>query len=68
MRRAAHAAKGCIANFVEGAPERTALEIERLGRRDVWTAAGPLVTRLERELADMVAVMRDYETGARCAF
>jgi HPt (histidine-containing phosphotransfer) domain-containing protein len=67
VRRAAHAAKGCIANFVEGGVVDTAFEIERLSGQGRLEDASALVGRLERELADLVNDMRDFETGDRCA-
>lgn len=65
VRRAAHAARGCIANFVEGGPQLTAFEIERLGMEGHLDLAAPVIVRLEQELAAMVAVMRDFEAGGR---
>jgi HPt (histidine-containing phosphotransfer) domain-containing protein len=60
IRRAAHAAKGCIANFVEGGgPQATAFRIEQLGTAGALSEVPGLVARLERELdalaRDMIA-------------
>jgi HPt (histidine-containing phosphotransfer) domain-containing protein len=66
VRRAAHAAKGCLANFVETGPHATAYEIERLGAEDRVDGAAPLVARLEREIAAIVIDMRKFEAGASC--
>jgi two-component system, sensor histidine kinase and response regulator len=67
VRRAAHAAKGCIANFVEGGPQATAFEIEQLGGRGRLENVAPLVERLECELAVIVVRMKDFEQAAPCA-
>jgi CheY-like chemotaxis protein len=67
VRRAAHAAKGCIANFVEGGPQATACEIERLGAAGRLDEVAPLLARLEREVAAMVMPMCEFEQGASCA-
>jgi len=60
IRRAAHAAKGCIANFVEGGgPQATAFRIEQLGTAGALSEVPCLVSQLERELEalarDMIA-------------
>ena len=60
IRRAAHAAKGCIANFVEGGgPQATAFRIEQLGTAGALSEVPALVAQLERELdalaRDMIA-------------
>jgi HPt (histidine-containing phosphotransfer) domain-containing protein len=61
VRRAAHAAKGCIANFVDGGPQATAHAIERLGADGRLEGVAPLVARLEHEVAALVAPMREFE-------
>ena len=66
VRRAAHATKGCLANFVETGPHDTAYEIERLGAEGRVDGAAPLVSRLEREIAAIVIDMRKFEAGASC--
>jgi len=68
VRRAAHAAKGCLANFVETGPHATAFEIERLGAEGRVDGAAPLLARLEREIAAIVTDMRKFEAGASCEF
>jgi HPt (histidine-containing phosphotransfer) domain-containing protein len=59
IRRAAHAAKGCIANFVDGGPQATAFRIEQLGTAAALNEIPRLVSQLERELdalaRDMIA-------------
>ena len=67
VRRAAHAAKGCIANFVEGGPQATASAIERLGAEGRLDQVAPLVATLEREVAALVSLMHEFEKSASCA-
>ncbi len=67
VRRAAHAAKGCIANFVAGGPQATAFEIEQLGAEGRLADAAPLLARLEHEVAAVVLNMQEFEQGAPCA-
>jgi HPt (histidine-containing phosphotransfer) domain-containing protein len=66
VRRAAHAAKGCIANFVEGGADQTALQIERLGAEGRLAEAEALVARFEAELAELTAGMHAFKAGDRC--
>jgi HPt (histidine-containing phosphotransfer) domain-containing protein len=66
VRRAAHAVKGSIANFIETGPHETAFEIERLGQEERLEPAMALVPRLERELAAIVPCMRTFERGGSC--
>ena len=67
VRRAAHAAKGCIANFVDGGPQATAYDIERLGADGRLDDVAPLIARLEREVAAMVMPMCEFEQSTSCA-
>ena len=57
--RAAHNLKGVSANFDATAVNRTAAELERLGRQDELEQAGPLLEHLEVELVRL----RDYMVG-----
>jgi HPt (histidine-containing phosphotransfer) domain-containing protein len=57
--RAAHNLKGVSANFNATAVNRTAAELERLGRQDELPLAGPLLEQLETELVRL----RDYMVG-----
>jgi HPt (histidine-containing phosphotransfer) domain-containing protein len=67
VRRAAHAAKGCIANFIEGGPQATAYAIERLAAEGKVDEAAPLVATLEREVAALAALMNRFAQSASCA-
>ena len=67
VRRAAHAVKGCIANFIEGGPHATASDIERLAAEGSVGEARPLVGALEREVAGLVALMKPFAQNESCA-
>jgi HPt (histidine-containing phosphotransfer) domain-containing protein len=67
VRRAAHAAKGCLANFVEGGPERTAFQIEQLGAEGRLEPVAPLLIRLEHEVEALVDRMHQFEAEKPCA-
>jgi two-component system sensor histidine kinase/response regulator len=67
VRRAAHAAKGCIANFIDGGPQATAYRIEQLGAAGTLADVPALVTQLEREVALLVEQMRKFVQETPCA-
>jgi HPt (histidine-containing phosphotransfer) domain-containing protein len=72
VRRAAHAAKGCIANFIDGGPQTTAYRIEQLGTEGRLNEIAPLFSHLELEVATLVRDMTAFmagasERGASCA-
>ena len=67
VRRAAHAAKGCIANFIDGGPQETAYRIEQLGASAELAMAPALVAQLEREVATLVEQMQAFERETSCA-
>jgi HPt (histidine-containing phosphotransfer) domain-containing protein len=66
VSRAAHAVKGCLANFIESGPHETAFEIERLGREGRLHPAPALLARLEREVAAIVPCMQAFEADGSC--
>jgi HPt (histidine-containing phosphotransfer) domain-containing protein len=66
VRRAAHAAKGCIANFIETGPHQVALDIERAAAEARLDQVPPLMVRFERELAGLVVSMHAFDSGDRC--
>jgi HPt (histidine-containing phosphotransfer) domain-containing protein len=66
VRRAAHAFKGSVANFVDGGPVSTALQIEMLGREARLDGVPPLFARLETEVDQLVAGMREFDNGGSC--
>lgn len=67
VRRAAHAAKGCIANFVEGGPQATAHSIEQFAAGGRVADAASLVARLEAEITGLVKPMTQFERESSCA-
>ena len=67
VRRAAHAAKGCLANFVEGGPQATAHRIEQLAVAGRLDEAPALTAQLADEVAALVVEMRAFERGTSCA-
>ena len=67
VRRAAHAFKGSAANFIDDGPVATALEIEVLGKEGRLDPVPALFARLEVEVAELVAGMREFDRGGACA-
>jgi HPt (histidine-containing phosphotransfer) domain-containing protein len=64
IRRAAHAAKGCIANFVEGGPQATAFRIEQLGAAGAVNEIAPLLSQLQREIDALAAAMIAFQESS----
>jgi HPt (histidine-containing phosphotransfer) domain-containing protein len=64
VRRAAHAAKGCIANFIDGGPQTTAYRIEQLGAEGRLSEVAPLLVDLEQQVAALVRDMAAFKRGA----
>jgi HPt (histidine-containing phosphotransfer) domain-containing protein len=67
VRRAAHAAKGCLANFIDGGPQATAYAIERIAARGELDGVPSLVAQLEREVGVLALQMNEFERRAPCA-
>ena len=67
VRRAAHAFKGSIGNFIDDGPMTTAFEIELLGKQERVAEAPALLARLEGEVEQLLAGMRAFEQGGTCA-
>ena len=63
VRRAAHAAKGCIANFTDGGAQMTAYRIEQLGAEGRLREIAPLLSDLELEVAALVRDMTAFKQG-----
>jgi len=66
VRRAAHAAKGCIANFVDGGPQMTAYRIEQLGTAGTLADVPALVAQLECEVEGLARAMTVFQESS-CA-
>ena len=61
VRRAAHALKGSMSNFTDQAPVTTASALEQHGAAGRLTDAAATLAQLEREVADLLAAMRQFE-------
>jgi HPt (histidine-containing phosphotransfer) domain-containing protein len=66
VRRAAHAFKGSVSNFIDDGPVTTALEIEILGKEGRLAEVPALFARLEAEVEQMVAGMREFDRAGSC--
>jgi HPt (histidine-containing phosphotransfer) domain-containing protein len=64
VRRAAHAFKGSVANFVEGGAAATAVELEAMGRDKNLADAPRVLARLEREIEALLVDLRRFAEAA----
>jgi HPt (histidine-containing phosphotransfer) domain-containing protein len=62
IRRAAHALKGAVANFIDGGPAATAFELETLGRNGQLEGSSALFDRLEQEVVALTVCLRDFQS------
>ena len=65
VRRAAHAFKGSVANFIDDGPVATAFQIEQLGKQNQLADVPALFARLGTEVDELVEHMRAFERGGR---
>jgi HPt (histidine-containing phosphotransfer) domain-containing protein len=63
VRRAAHALKGSVLNFVDQGPAATAFELETRGRTGELNDVRTLMARLERETAALVDRLNEFHTS-----
>ena len=61
VRRAAHALKGSVANFIDGGPTATAFELETMGRNGQLEESPALLDRLEQEVIALAAHLRGFQ-------
>lgn len=61
IRRAAHAFKGSVSNFMTDGPTKTAFALETIGREGHVGDAPAILARLEREVESLVAQLRAFE-------
>ena len=61
VRRAAHTLKGSMSNFTDQAPVTTAFALEQHGAAGRLAEAAATLAQLEREVADLIAAMRQFE-------
>jgi len=62
VRRAAHALKGSVSNFVDGGPTATAFELETMGRNGQLAGASAVLDRLEREIVALTVCLQDFHS------
>jgi two-component system, sensor histidine kinase and response regulator len=62
VRRAAHALKGSVSNFIDGGPTATAFELENIGRGGQLEGAALVLERLERELAALTVCLLEFQS------
>jgi HPt (histidine-containing phosphotransfer) domain-containing protein len=63
LRRAAHAFKGSVSNFIEQGPATTAFELECVGRDGRLEEGPALVMRLDREVEALLVDLRRFAEG-----
>ena len=63
IRRAAHALKGTVANFVDDGPTATSLALERAAAESRLTEIPRLTAQLEQELEALATAMRSQVMG-----
>jgi len=61
VRRAAHALKGSLSNFIDGGPTATAFELETMGREGRLDESANALDRLEGEIAALTARLREFQ-------
>jgi HPt (histidine-containing phosphotransfer) domain-containing protein len=61
VRRAAHAFKGSVSNFITGGPTATAFALETIGRDGRIAEARSVLARLEREVDSLLAQLRAFD-------
>lgn len=62
VRRAAHALKGSLSNFIDGAPTSTAFELETMGREGRLEEIAPTLERLQSELDALTARLSEFQS------
>jgi HPt (histidine-containing phosphotransfer) domain-containing protein len=62
VRRAAHALKGSISNFIDGGPTATAYELETMGRSGQLDGTRQLLERLDREIIELTVCLREFQS------
>jgi two-component system, sensor histidine kinase and response regulator len=62
VRRAAHALKGSVSNFVDGGPTATAFELETMGRNGQLDGTPAVLDRLEQEIVALTVCLQDFQS------
>ena len=65
VRRAAHALKGSLSNFIDGGPTATAFALETMGREDRLDEAAPVLDRLACEIDVLTARLREFQSKGK---
>jgi HPt (histidine-containing phosphotransfer) domain-containing protein len=60
VRRAAHALKGSLSNFIDEGPTATAFELETMGREGRLDESSKALGRLEGEIATLIVRLREF--------
>jgi HPt (histidine-containing phosphotransfer) domain-containing protein len=66
VRRAAHAFKGSVSNFIAEGPTATAYALESIGRDGRTADAAAVLARLEREVEILMSQLRAFEAAFAC--
>lgn len=61
VRRAAHALKGSVSNFIDGGPTATAFELENMGRNGQLEGTSVVLERLEQEIVALTVCLQDFQ-------
>ena len=61
VRRAAHALKGSVSNFIDGGPTATAFELENMGRNGQLEGTPAVLNRLEQEIVALTVCLQDFQ-------
>ena len=61
VRRAAHALKGSVSNFIDGGPTATAFELETMGRNGQLDGTSAVLDRLEQEIVALTVCLQDFQ-------
>ena len=61
VRRAAHALKGSVSNFIDGGPTATAFELETMARDGQLDGIEAILDRLDREIGALLESLREFQ-------
>lgn len=64
IRRAAHAFKGSVSNFIPDGPTATAFALETIGREERVVDAPATLARLEREVDMLLVQLRAFDAAS----
>ena len=61
VRRAAHALKGSVSNFIDGGPTATAFALETMARDGQLDGVEAVLDRLDREIVALMESLREFQ-------